>query len=205
MTPTLTADEHDAFYEICNIAMGRAGGTLAMFLDHVVELSVPDVAILDVDEVWDFLRELESPDQMTTLVRQSFYGPLSGEVIACHTRSPADDMALVLGYDRAGGGSNQREFILDLSSLLCGAVVSGIGEQLGMEVGFSAPTPVASLDEFQPSAPGPDFAWSTALVSRVRLGLQGRRFTSQIVSFFPDRSFETMSQAVDRFLEEFAT
>ena len=200
-TPTLTIDERDAFSEICNIAMGRASKTLAGFLDHVVELSVPHVATLEAGKVCDYLRSLDSPGQMTTLVRQSFYGPLSGEVIACHSRGPADDMALILGYDGDGGGSTEQEFILDLSSLLCGAVVTGIGDQLGMEVAFSAPSPVGSLDEFQPCTPGRDYGWSTALLSKTRFGLEGREFTSQIVAFFPDRSFETVSDAVDRLLE----
>lgn len=201
MSPSLSHDERDAFCEICNIAMGKASRTLAVFLDHVVVLSVPDVATVDAGRVDELLRGIEDRDQMTTLVRQSFYGPLSGEVIACHSRGPADDMALVLGYRGAPDRATQREFILDLSSLLNGAVVSGIGEQLGMELAFSAPTPIESLDHLRPCALGRDFAWESALVSRVQFGLEGRVFTSQILVFFPDRSFETMSSAVDRFLE----
>jgi len=198
--PELSADERDAFCEISNIAMGQASRALAHFLDSVIKLSVPEVSMLAADGVNEFLRQLYVPDQMTSLIRQSFYGPVSGEVIACHSRGSADDMALVLGYHGARDTTAQREFILELSNLLCGAVLNGIGEQLGIEMAFSAPSPIDSLDQLRPRGLGRGFTWSHALVSKIQFEIEDRRFASQILVFVPDRSFDTIGSALGRFL-----
>jgi chemotaxis protein CheY-P-specific phosphatase CheC len=200
MRAGLTSDEHDAFHEICNIAMGQASRALAQFLDHVIQLSVPEVCTLTVDGLDDLLSEVYGADDMTSLVRQSFYGRVSGEVIACHSRGPADDMALALGYHGARDTAAEREFILDLSSLLSGAVLNGIGEQLGIDMAFSAPTPIESLDQLRPRALGRELTWTRALVSNIEFRLEDRQFASRILVFWPEGCFDTIGTALGRYL-----
>ncbi len=202
MTPVFTEEQYDALCEICNIAMGQASRALATLLDLFVDLSVPEIAILASAEVDAYLGGLGDKQQDVAAVRQSFYGGISGEVIALHTRGSSTDIVELLGYEGTMEQAEQREFLLDVSNLLSGAVLTGIGEQLGMELAFSAPSLINERVQLQDLRVDRDASWTRALFTQVQFNLEQRAFSSRLLVFLPDSSFAAIQTAVDRFLDE---
>jgi chemotaxis protein CheC len=98
--------------------------------------------------------------------------------------------------------SFQREFLLDVSNLLSGAVLIGIGEQLDIEIGFSPPTLIderVHLDDLQVDH---DSSWTHVMFTQVHFQLEEREFSSRLLIFLPDSSFSAVFKAVDQFLDE---
>lgn len=202
MTEIFSEDQYDALREISNIAMGRASRALAMLLNLFVELSVPDIIVLDADQVGDRLRSLGGCEQGVAAVRQSFFGGMSGEVISLHTRGSSTDIVDLLGYQGKIDAAKEREFLLDVSNLLSGAVLNGISQQLGIEIGFSPPSLIEERVQLDELKVDQDAAWTHALFSQVHFQFEEREFASRLLIFLPDRSFATIRKAVDDFLDD---
>ncbi len=191
-------DQYDALVEICNIAMGRASRALAELLDLFVRLTVPEITVMGAMEVGDYLKQLSNAVQDVAAVRQSFYGGISGEVIALHTRGSPTDIVDLLGYE----ATQQREFLLDVSNLLSGAVLIGIGEQLGIEIEFSAPNLIDERVHLNDLQVNSDASWTHAMFTQVHFQLEEREFSNRLLIFLPDSSFSAVFEAVDQFLDK---
>ncbi len=204
MSNVFSVDQHDALQEISNIAMGRASRALAVLLDRFVDLSVPDIAVVRAEEVGILLTtQLGEAAKDLSVIRQSFYGGLYGEVITLHTGGMADDLVKLLGYEGDNDEARRREFLLDVGNLLGGAFLNGIAEMLGLELGYSPPSLIDDGESLALTlVPRSDLAWSHALLAQVHFRLEGRQFSSRLLIFLPDRSFESIHIALDRFLDE---
>ncbi len=204
MTDPFSVDQREALTEIANIAMGKASLALATLLDRFVHLSVPEINVVRPEEVEGFLaNQLDDCCSDLALVRQSFYGGLYGEVITLHQGGTADDLVELLGYEGEVDEAKRREFLLDIGNILSGAVLNGIGEILKIELGFSSPSLIdGEGSAAQTIVPRADIAWTHALLSQVHFRLETRRFSSRLLIFLPDRSFCSVRNALDRFLDE---
>jgi len=200
--PEFNEDQYDALGEICNLAMGEAGAALATLLDVFVRLSVPSVRVLSADEILDFLCELDEADQEVAVVRQSFYGGVSGEVIALHSRGRSEDVADLFGYDDNSDDEREREVLLDVSNMLIGAVVNGILKQLNIEIGFSSPSLLNERVKLKDLNLNRNPSWHFVLLCEVNFQLEERQFAVRQLIFLPDESFEIIQLAVDEFLED---
>lgn len=200
--PTFTADHYDALAEICNMAMGEAGAALASLLDVFVRLTSPSVKILEAGELLGHLQTLTDPAREVTAVRQSFYGKVTGEVIALHLAGQPREIHDLLGYDSEPDSHQEREILFDVSNLVNGAVVNGIWRPLGVEVGFSPPSLHAEATALKDLGLEQNPAWSHVLLCEVSFQLEDREFHISELVFLPDDSFSFIRDALDRFLEE---
>jgi chemotaxis protein CheC len=72
-----TEEERDALQEITNLAMGQAATRPAHLLDTFIELSVPRVRIVDVENAAQTLREMTGIDESVIAVRPRAFAPTS--------------------------------------------------------------------------------------------------------------------------------
>ena len=127
----------DAFREVINVAMGRAAALLARVLGVFVQLPLPNVNILEVGELHMALADAQS-DQRLTAVCQGYIGSgIAGEALLIFHDSDMADMAKLLR--RSASESSAMEMLLDMSTVLIGACLSAIAEQLN--IGFSQSHP----------------------------------------------------------------
>lgn len=121
----------DAFREVINIAMGRAAALLARVLDVFVQLPLPNVNILEVGELHMALADAQSDDRLTAVCQGYIGGGIAGEALLIFHDSEVADMAKLL--HRSAGNGSSMEMLLDMSSLLIGACLSGIAEQINIK------------------------------------------------------------------------
>lgn len=196
-------DQRDALQEITNIAMGQAGSSLAQLLDVFVVLSVPRVRIVEVEGVPEAVEEMVEESDSVTVVRQAFYNKLRGETLVIFDRRGCKDMADLMGHDGSLDDHAEEELILDVSNILVGAVLNGLGEQIETDFGFSAPSIMAKQVPIDTVLKTESLGWSHALFIEVNFSLEERGFKCHLIMLMPEESIELMRESLDQILESF--
>lgn len=130
----------DFLQEISNVAMGQAADLLARLLDTFVQLPVPRITTVYRSELSMVLTASVEQQDTYSAVCQGFTGAgLSGEALLLFSDSSVNDMARLLGYDEASTDSVEIEVLMDMSSILFGAFLRGIGEQMDIQLGLGQP------------------------------------------------------------------
>ncbi|MCS4505604.1 hypothetical protein KBTX_03791 [wastewater metagenome] len=195
-----SADQQDALQEIANLAMGRAGAVLAEMLDVYIELSVPRVAIVEAGGLTPEVEALTGRDSQVAAVRQPFMDGVSGEALALFGEGGCRGLADLLGHDSVDE-TVERELLLDVSNILLGSVLRGLGEHTATRLSLGRPaimsmgSPVARLLNAE------DLIWDQALMLEVNFRLDARGFACHLLLLMPEQSIETMRHAVDRILD----
>ncbi|MFD3302063.1 response regulator [Aquipseudomonas alcaligenes] len=138
----------DAFREVINVAMGRAAALLARVLGVFVELPVPNVNILEVSELHMALADAQSDDRLTAICQGYIGGGIAGEALLIFHDSEVTDMAKLL--HRSASENSAMEMLLDMSSVVIGACLSGIAEQINIKFSQGHPQVLgqhSSIDE----------------------------------------------------------
>jgi chemotaxis protein CheC len=202
----LTEERRDALQEIANLAMGHAAKRLASLLDTFIELSVPRVRVVRVEEASRTLREMTGIDESVTAVRQGFRSDIKGEaLVICRSSgignlcSLVNDPYIHSAYDSV----SQTELIFDVANLLTGACVSCVMNQLDRTPIFSAPgllgEKIALDDVFQADV----LAWKMALLLEVNFALEDQAFRAHLVMLMPEDSIRRVHEALDALLSSY--
>lgn len=196
-----TADQTDALQEIANIAMGQAGARLAQMLDAFVSLSVPHTRIVPMDEVAGAISAIAGDAEAISAVRQAFYDHLRGEALVLYGPEGCLELADLLGYDSEPDEQAEQELLLDVSNILVGAVLGGIGAQLNADFSFSAPSIMAIRCRAAELLAGGALGWDHALLIEVNFALEERGFRCHLVLLMPEESIELMRGTLEQMLE----
>ncbi|UUY06996.1 response regulator [Pseudomonas sp. J452] len=138
----------DAFREVINVAMGRAAALLARVLGVFVQLPVPNVNILEVGELHMALIDAQQGDRLTAVCQGYIGGGICGEALLLFHDSEVADMARLM--QRQEHDYQPMEMLLDMSSVVIGACLSGIAEQINVKFSQGHPQILgehASIDE----------------------------------------------------------
>lgn len=201
MIKPLTPDQRDALQEVLNIAMGRAGDSLARILDAFVNLSVPRIRIVEVAELPKTVVEMVGDGCEATAVRQAFYDDLRGEAIVVFGQAGCKDLAELMGYDSKLEGNAEQELLLDVANVLVGAILNGITETLGTELSFTAPSIMAERVPVDAVINPVNLPWTHALLLEVNYSLENRAFKSHLLLLMAEDAIEALRQAVNDFME----
>jgi chemotaxis protein CheC len=198
----LIQDQRDALQEIANIGMGQAGASIAEVLGEFVQLSVPRVLVVPPEEVVVALAG-SIGDGVVSAVRQAFHSSMRGEAIVIYGEQRCNDLADLMGYEHSLDHAAEQELLLDVSNMIVGACLGGIAEQLGLVVGFSAPSLMADSIPLAHLLDSRDVSWNAALLVEVNFRLEKRSFACHLVMLLPEQEVVALAAALDRFLENF--
>lgn len=202
--PAYTQDEADALQEVVNIAMGQAGDSLARILEHFVQLSVPRIRLVSVDQLIKTVHEMVETTVDVSAVRQAFYNHLRGEAIVIFTQNGCDQIADLMGYEK-GDLDNlaEQEVLLDVSNLLVGAVLNGISETLDMDLAFSAPSLMAQRQPIDKILNTDTLSWSHAMLLEVNFSLENRDFKCHLLLFMTEDTIDKLRVLLENFMDDF--
>ncbi|MBA1148680.1 hypothetical protein H0Z60_16645 [Ectothiorhodospiraceae bacterium WFHF3C12] len=194
-----TEDQLDALGELVNIAVGQAGASLARVLDTYVRLSVPQARVVSAAAVSRAVTELTPEGTHDTVVRQAFFSAMRGEAIVLFGRQGGRGIGDLLGYQAFHDAASE-EVLLDVSNILVGAVLSGLGEQIGARFGFQAPTVLGRETELSELLEPAAVPWSQALLIEVDFEVESRGFSCHLVLLMPEDAIERMRAVLNRML-----
>ena len=138
--PEISVSLNDYLQEISNVAMGRSSDLLARLLRVFVKQPIPKVAFLANSELHMAISSVSDSDTYSA-VCQGFTGAgIAGEALLLFADASFKEMAEMLHYDTLEGEAVNVEVLMDMSSILFGAFLKGIGDQLDLKLGLGHPT-----------------------------------------------------------------
>jgi chemotaxis protein CheC len=201
----LTEEQRDALQEIANLAMGQAAKRLACLLDTFIELSVPRVRVVGVDEAAQTLHEMTGIDESVMAVRQGFRSDIKGEALVICRSSGVDDLCALVNdpyVHSAYESVSQTELMFDVANVLIGACVTCVLNQFDRTPIFSAPgllgEKIALEDVFQTDV----LAWKMALLLEVNFALEDHTFRAHLVMLMAEDSIRRMHDALNVLLSD---
>ena len=129
----------DAYQEVANVAMGRAGDLLARVLNVTVQLPIPNVNILASSELHMILKAADANDGISAVCQGYIGSGISGEALVLFYDSSLNDLAQLMQYEGEINDSAEREMLVDLSNILIGAFLKGMSDQLDLSFSQSHP------------------------------------------------------------------
>ncbi|WP_282598620.1 response regulator [Pseudomonas emilianonis] len=182
---------HDVFRETINVAIGRAAALIAKVLGVFVQLPVPNVNILEVGELHMALTDASSCNELTAICQGFIGSGIAGEALLMFHDSEITDIAQLM--KRHSSDYSDMEMLLDLSSVLIGACLSSIAEQI--DVVFSQGHPQilgqhASIDELiQVNRK----RWKKTLAVEISYSLEGHDIRFDLLLLFTEDSIERLT------------
>ncbi|KIQ04898.1 MULTISPECIES: response regulator [Pseudomonas] len=189
----------DAFREVVNVAMGQAAALLARVLGVFVQLPIPNVNILEVSELHMALADAQRGNGLTAVCQGYIGGGISGEALLIFHDSEVGDMARLMQWQQQNYSS--MEMLLDMSSVIIGACLSGIAEQL--DVSFSQGHPQvlgehASIDELIRLN---GQRWRKTLAVEVSYSIEGHNIHFDLLLLFTEDSVPLLTKKLAYLME----
>lgn len=132
-------DKLDVFREMCNVAMGQAGKNLAKVFGTFVDLPVPNIDLIHSNELSMTIAEIDRNSRVSA-VSKGFVGlGLRGEAIILYNDTQVRNLQGLLGYNDLDGRTSDIEILMDISNIIVGACLSGIANQLHLELTHTTP------------------------------------------------------------------
>ena len=189
----------DALREVTNVAMGRAAALLAKVLGVFVQLPVPQVNIFEVSELHMTLLDAQRGERLSA-VCQGFIGDgIAGEALLLFHDSEVADMARLMRW-RPADDAETAEMLLDLASILIGACLSGLAEQI--DVRFSQGHPQllglhASIDHLIQLN---QTRWKKTLAVEISYSLEGQDIHFDLLLLFTEDSIRRLTHKINYLL-----
>lgn len=190
----------DALREVTNVAMGRAAALLAKVLGVFVQLPVPQVNIFEVSELHMTLVDAQRGERFSAIC-QGFIGEaIAGEALLLLHDSEVNDMARLLGWQPKNEAETS-EMLLDLASILIGACLAGIAEQLDLRFSQGHPQLLgqhASLDQLiQVNSQ----RWRKTLAVEISYSLEGHAIHFDLLLLFTEDSIKRLTAKIGYLME----
>jgi len=177
---------NDAFRETVNVAMGRAAALLAKVLHVFIELPIPNVNVLEVGELHMALADAQRGNQLTAICQGYIGEGIAGEALLMFHDSSLPDMARLLRQEYRE--SSQSEMLLDLSALLIGACLSGIGEQIDLTFSLSHPQVLGEHARIEDLITLNRHRWKQTLAVEISYSVEGYDIHFDLLLLFTETS-----------------
>ena len=196
----INTDLYDCYREITNIAMGQAADLLARLLNVFVVLPVPRVNLIEASELHMAL-QLANYEDTFSAVCQGFIGQgISGEALLIFNDSSFTDIASLMNYEGKIDDAVEIELIMDTASILIGACLKGIAEQLDMSFSFGHPVVLGQHCQV-PELVKASSRWKKTLAIEVNYRIENHKFNCDLLLLFTEDTIETMNKKVACLLE----
>jgi chemotaxis protein CheY-P-specific phosphatase CheC len=193
----------DIYMEVANVSIGRAADALARHFDVFVQLPLPNVNIFEVSELHMALRDLASQDNVSG-VCQGFCGEgIAGEALVLLSDSSVSDLKKLMKVPADSEELEELELLMDISNILVGSFLNGLGEQ--SEVRFFQSPPVLlgqhiSIDSIIESTTG---AFSRTMTFEVSYNIEGTSIRCDLLFMFVDESLPLLDNKLSYLMEDF--
>ncbi|EKO3961269.1 response regulator [Vibrio fluvialis] len=193
----------DIYMEVANVSIGRAADALARHFDVFVQLPLPNVNIFEVSELHMALRDLADNVHVSG-VCQGFSGEgIAGEALVLLTDSSVADLKKLMKVPADNEELEELELIMDVSNILVGSFLNGVGEQA--EVRFFQSSPVLlgqhiPIDSVIQSTAG---SFKKTMTFEVSYNIEGTSIRCDLLFMFVDESLPLLDSKLAYLMEDF--
>lgn len=192
-------DAFDGYREIANVAMGRAADMLARIFGTFVLMPIPNVAMIAPADLQAMVAEFYGEEGLYP-VCQGFVGTgIAGEALLVFEQGGIGEVARLMKYQGKGeiDPHTARELLMDIASILIGAFLTGLADQLDLGFTQNTPTVLADPARVQALLRRSTARWSSTLAIEMGFAVEGHGVRGKIVLVFNDDSVARLSKVVD--------
>lgn len=192
----VSVDIMDGYREISNVAMGRAADSLARLLDCFVVMPIPKVNLMEVGEL-RMLLESVAGDANVSTVCQGFIGNgIAGEALLMFNATSFKDIAELMKYEGTIDEVVQLELLMDIASVLVGAVLKGLADQLDINFSQSHPAVLSQGGRITDVLKRGMSRWKKTLTIEMSCRIEGKNINSDVLLVFTEDSIPRLSELV---------
>ena len=191
----------DAFREVTNIAMGKAGALLAKLLGVFVELPIPNVNMLEIGELHMALADARDGEHITAICQGYIGEGIAGEALLIFHDSEFSDMAELLRWNGEGQAA-QMEMLLDLASILIGACLNGLTEQWSGHFSVGHPVLLGQGASIADIIRINEKRWARTLAVEISYSIEGQRIHFDLMLLFSEDSVAKLTDKISYLMSE---
>jgi chemotaxis protein CheY-P-specific phosphatase CheC/CheY-like chemotaxis protein len=192
----LKVNFRDALREVSNVAMGRAAALLAKVLGVFVQLPVPQVNIFEVSELHMTLTDAMRGERLSA-VCQGFIGDgIAGEALLLFHDSEVADMARLLKW-QPRSEVDTAEMLLDLSSIIIGACLAGIAEQIDVRFSQGHPQSLGQHQSIERLIHLNQRRWKQTLAVEISYSLEAHNIHFDLLLLFTEDSIKRLTHKIN--------
>lgn len=192
-------DHREYMQEITNVAMGRAAALLARLLNVFVKLPIPNVNVIEVGELEMALSLTESDNGSSfSSVCQGFIGSgISGEALLIFSDSSFADMAELLDYKGEIDQTAELELLMEFASILNGACINGIAEQLDLVFSQGHPVVLGQHVKASELIGANSNRWKQTLAIEITYEIENYDIVCDLLLLFTEDSLDNLYQQIN--------
>lgn len=134
------SEQLDAYREMANIAMGRAGEQLAKLLGEFINLPIPNVNLITYNELHMAITEIKQNDSVSAVSKGFISSGINGEALMIFNDSNFTNMSKLLKYNQKFNSETlELEALMDISNIVIGTCLNALSEQLHVTFSHNHP------------------------------------------------------------------
>ena len=192
------SEKLDAYRELVNVAMGRAGENLARQLGEFIDLPIPNVNIIENNELHMAFAEVNRNDSVSAVSKGFVSAGINGEALVIFNDTDFENIIALLNYDQLSAAPAQLEALIDISNILIGACLNALSDQLNVSFSHSSPIILGRNRELESLLANTKQRWNRIMAVEIGYGIKQRGIHFELLLLFPDTSMERIySRLVD--------
>lgn len=192
----VAVDLRDGYREVANVAMGRAADLLARLLGVFVEMPIPNVNTIEAGELRMAIHQIGSGAQASA-VCQGFVGAgIAGEALLMFDDSSLSDVAALLEYQGDVDEAVRYELITDVASVITGACLKGIADQLDISFSQSYPIVLGRDLDIEELIKRNSERWKSMLAVEMACKVEDRNIRCNLLLLFTEDSLPALNERV---------
>ncbi len=195
-------EQTDAIAEIINIGVGKAAESLSQITGEAVKLSVPEIQILETDEIVTYLKgKFDVKDKLITL-QQAFKGDFTGAALLLFGKLDVKKLVdLMLGEDAflQNGEEAYEDTILEIGNIFLSACVGMFGDTIETHISFLPPRIFKNgMQLVQDNTDNTLMRY--AMVAKCDFSVKGKEINGFLVLVISISSMKLLLSSLDKFI-----
>lgn len=179
----------DAYREMVNIAMGRAGESLATVLDEFVELPIPNVNLIETNEIHMAIAEINQNDSVSAVSKGFVSAGIAGEALLIFNDTNFENIIDLLHYPNKNSSEQlQLEALMDISNILIGACLNALSAQLNVNFSHSQPILLGQHRGLDVLLDDNISRWNKVMAIEIAYAIKSKNISFDLLLLFPDAS-----------------
>lgn len=186
--PSGGEDKLDAYRELVNVAMGRAGESLAKQLNEFIDLPIPNVNLIETNEIQMAVEEINANDRVSAVSKGFVSNGISGEALVIFSDSNVENMVRLLNYQQAMSEELQIEALMDISNIIIGACLNALSEQLNVRFSHTLPIILGRHCDMEALISNNISRWSKVMAIEIAYAIKDRDISFDLLLLIPDQA-----------------
>jgi chemotaxis protein CheC len=199
----LTEDEKDCLQELMNVAYGSATAAITEILDAFATLSIPNINIINADELNHYLSSELDFKVEHIISLQQINGVICGENMFVIDKESAKNIAYKFGLEEDEVNDEEIiDVILEITNILSSSTISKLAEDMEASVSFSAPTikKITSIDQLKNLFIS---RYKKVITISTELKFEDLDIKGELFIFTTDNSILFIKEKLNKMLDEF--